>query len=93
MDDVANIKVEIKKCGKGWKSVSCLAKLAEKMEEEIVSLPKDISDDIKKVVTLIENIQPEIKNCGTTAVNNCQSQGKALLTKISLCVTEKIIHK
>lgn len=92
MDDVANIKTDIEKCGKGWKAISCLAKLATKLEEEIVKLPKDIETDVDGVLDIVQNLGPKIKQCGSDAVDNCKSNGEALLKKISLCVASKIIH-
>lgn len=91
-DDVAQIKTEIAKCGKGWKAVKCLAELAEKIEKEITGLPKEITNDVNGVITIFENLKEEIKQCGTNAVNNCESKGKALLAKIGACVAAKIIH-
>lgn len=91
-DDIAQIKVEIKKCGTGWKSIKCLAELAIQIEKEVVALPQQITNDVNAVITLFENLKVEIKQCGTDAINNCESKGKALLTKISACVASKIIH-
>lgn len=69
-----------------------MAELAEKIEKEVVALPKQIESDVSNVITLFENIKQEIKQCGTNAINNCESKGKTLLAKISACVASKIIH-
>lgn len=57
-----------------------------------MDLPKSIADDAQKVADIVENIGPKIKNCGTAAIDNCESRGKTLLAKISLCVAKKIVH-
>lgn len=89
VDDVAQIKKAIEACGQNAK---CLAELATKMEQEIVDFPSEIMKDVNGVVNIVQNYQQEIKQCGTDAVSHCTSQGKALLTKISACITDKIIH-
>lgn len=69
-----------------------MAKLAVKIEGEIASLPKDITNDVNGVINIIENIEPKVKQCGSDGIDHCESQGKALLTKIGACVASKIIH-
>lgn len=91
VDDIASLKDQIKECGNDIMA-TCLPKIINKMEQEIVNLPGIITDDTEEVIDSIQNFIPPIKQCGTNATMNCASQGKTVLTKISLCVSKKINH-
>ncbi|KAG5892091.1 hypothetical protein JTB14_011991 [Gonioctena quinquepunctata] len=91
VDDVENIKQEIKDCGHGFKSVKCLAKLALKIEGEITSLPTEIEVDVAATVALIAQLDEQIEKCASDKTDECESEGEALVEKISVCVAAKII--
>ncbi|KAJ8918068.1 hypothetical protein NQ315_011525 [Exocentrus adspersus] len=91
VNEVANMEQEIKDCGGGLKSVKCLAKLAIKIEEDIVALPKQITDDVDKAVSLIEEIDTRIEDCASDKVDKLESDGGKLLLTISECVAKKLI--
>lgn len=65
VSDVINIEAEIENCGVGVKSVVCLAKLAVKIEEDIVRLPVQVEKDAVRVVDIVENFVPKIKSCAS----------------------------
>lgn len=91
VNEITDIEQEIKDCGHGLSSVKCLAKLAIKIEEDIVSLPKKITDDVDKAESLIEEIDTRIEDCASGKVDELESEGGKLLLTISECVAKKII--
>lgn len=93
VDDVTGIKQDIQDYGKDLKVVSCLAKLAIKIEDVIVSFPKYITKDVDGFVDIIQNIQLEIEQCGSDGIEYCIIQRNAFLTNIEICVARKIINQ
>lgn len=86
------MKKSASECLKNKNSAVCLAKLAVKIAEDVTVLPAEIVKDGKTVLDLVKHIKPEITKCGSDAVSTCKNQGQALLSKISKCVENKIIH-
>lgn len=66
--------------------------MATKIVDETVLVPKEIKEAVTDVVNIIKNVEPELQQCGTDAISKCESDGKALLIKISTCVAHKIGH-
>lgn len=91
VSEIENIRQEIKDCGHGLKAVKCLAKLAIKIEEDITTLPAKIEADVAATVVLITQLEEKVKNCASTKVDECESQGEKILANIAACVATKII--
>ncbi|XP_074026408.1 uncharacterized protein [Leptinotarsa decemlineata] len=91
VSDVENIKQEIKDCGHGWKSVKCLAKLAARIEREIVSLPTQIEKDATETALLISQLDKRIEKCASEKTDKWKKRGENLLKTIGICITSKII--
>ncbi|KAJ8955027.1 hypothetical protein NQ318_000459 [Aromia moschata] len=91
VNEVENIRQEIKDCGSGLKAVKCLAKLAIKIEEDVTSLPTKIEADVAATVLLITQLEDRIKECASSKVDECESQGEKIVENVSVCVATKII--
>ncbi|XP_018579270.1 uncharacterized protein LOC108917248 [Anoplophora glabripennis] len=91
VEEVENIKQEIKDCGHGLKAVKCLAKLALQIEKDITSLPTKIEADVAATVALIAQLEDKVKECASTKVDECESEGEKTLAIIAACVASKII--
>ncbi|KAJ8983209.1 hypothetical protein NQ317_016430 [Molorchus minor] len=91
VNEIENIKQEIKDCGSGLKAVKCLAKLAIKIEEDITSLPTKIEADAAATVVLISQLEDKIKDCASSKVDECESQGEQIVATVAACVATKII--
>ncbi|KAG5868216.1 hypothetical protein JTB14_031173 [Gonioctena quinquepunctata] len=91
VDDVENLKQEIKDCGHGFKAVKCFAKLAARIERETVSLPAQIEADAVATAALISQLDKKIEKCASDKTDAWESKGEALIEKIGLCVAAKII--
>lgn len=68
-----------------------MAKLEEKLKEEIDTIPSAITNSVKSVLKKIDNAKASIKPCALEGTDHCKSRGDALWTKISNCA-KKIIH-
>ncbi|XP_018579228.1 golgin subfamily A member 5-like [Anoplophora glabripennis] len=91
VDEVENIKQEIKDCGHGFHAVKCIAKLAVRIEKDITTLPTRIEADVTATVALISNLDKEVKKCASNKVDQCENDGKKILEVIAACVAKKII--
>lgn len=85
------MKHDVQDCRKDAKPSQCLTPLNTKMETQIVDLPTEITKTVDSIEQVVDNVKQEVKKCGTDAVKHCDSQGKALISKISTCVG-KIVH-
>lgn len=88
-DQLTEIKKSIVKCNN---DPTCLAALSAKISADLVTIPSEIAKDVTEVVTIIRNIEPEIRKCGTDVVTQCNIRGPKLLKKITQCVINKIKH-
>ncbi|KAJ8920379.1 hypothetical protein NQ315_005245 [Exocentrus adspersus] len=90
VDELENLKKEIKDCGSGVKAVKCLAKLAVKIEQDITTLPTKIETDIAATVVLIAQLEQKVNSCASDNVSKSQSDGDAIVAAITTCVAGKI---
>ncbi|KAJ8920378.1 hypothetical protein NQ315_005244 [Exocentrus adspersus] len=91
VDEVENIKKEIKDCGHGIHAVKCIAKLAARIEKDITSLPTRIEADVTASVALISQLDKEVEKCASDKVEKCENDGKKILESIAACVAGKLI--
>lgn len=91
MDEIENVKQEIKDCGHGFHAVKCLAKLAVRIERDITTLPTKIEVDATATVALIANLDKEVEKCASDKMDQCENDGKKILESIAACVAQKII--
>ncbi|KAJ8983205.1 hypothetical protein NQ317_016426 [Molorchus minor] len=85
VDEVENLKQEIKDCGHGFHAVKCLAKLAIKIEKDITTLPAKIEADIAATAVLITKLKEKVKDCASKKVDRCENDGKKILESIAAC--------
>ncbi|KAJ8983207.1 hypothetical protein NQ317_016428 [Molorchus minor] len=90
VNEVENIRQEIKDCGHGFSSIKCLAKLAIKIEQDVTTLPTKIEADVAATVVLITQLEEKIKDCASGKVSECESQGEAIVERVAACVAAKI---
>lgn len=90
VNEIENIKQEIKDCGHGFKAVKCLAKLAIKIEKDITSLPDQIEVAGVQTALAIAKLQPRVKNCASDSASKCGIDGQNLFNIISNCIKSKI---
>ncbi|KAJ8937476.1 hypothetical protein NQ314_011865, partial [Rhamnusium bicolor] len=83
VDEIENIKGEIKACGHGIHAAKCLAKLTIKIEEDITTLPTTIEKDVAATVLLITKLKEEVEKCASSKVDQCENDGKKILESIS----------
>ncbi|CAH1119278.1 unnamed protein product [Phaedon cochleariae] len=91
VDDIENIKQEVKDCGHGLKAVKCLAKLAAKIEKDITTLPAKIEADAVATAALITQLVPNIEKCASDKTSALENEGEEILKKIGVCVATKIV--
>lgn len=66
-----------------------MGQIVETIELDMTKLPEGIENYVNKIVEKVEAEIPAINKCGIETINDCQSQGKVLVTKIRNCADQK----
>lgn len=61
-----------------------------KLEKDIITIPREIENDVADAVDIIKHFQENVQKCGSDAINKFEASGKKLVAKMTLCVYNKI---